>query len=257
MWKKLFKSQDYNMPTYKHKSLPVYQTIEFDFFRCVQFNDCLYNKTVSELHKGNLRECNGRYSKLFPNQKISYWADSPKTARAEVKSHGANNNLLTFWAYDDTSSTFPTVEDLEMLTIIDGRQCGIQEIIDKIDIGEDISSQDKKLIDDILACNPDCLAFDSHANEGGENFIFLEKGFKKLSLRRVRLRLGSEKGKGYKDITCAFGSDYSPFIEAYGEYFVPKLQVKKDDSYRLTDEYQKRNEVRESFYDLMRKEKRK
>jgi len=94
-WERAFISHNYGRPIYKHKDLPVYITDEFDFFRCVEFNNEFYGKTASTLFNGNLRECTGRYSKLFPNQKLSYWADSPITARAEKK-HGAGNNILTF-----------------------------------------------------------------------------------------------------------------------------------------------------------------
>lgn len=43
------------------------------------------------------------------------------------------------------------------------------------------------------------MAYDSHAKNGGENFIFFEKGFKKLALRQLQLRFsknnGGNKGK--------------------------------------------------------------
>lgn len=237
MWSRVFKAQSYNMPTYKHKSLPVYQTKEFDFFRCVQFNDGLYYKTVSELHSGNLRTCTGRYAKLFPNQKLSYWADSPATARAEVKKHGATNNLFTFWAYDDSSSFIPTVLDREELIIIDGREAGVQSIIDKVDNDQQITDEEKAIINEIMSLDPDCLAFDSHAYKGGENFIFFEKGFKKLSLRRVRLRLGDRQFPRSNFISCAIGSDYTPHLESYGEYFAPVLKVQKDNAYMQSEEY--------------------
>ena len=97
-WSKVFKAQSYDQPTFKHKNLPIFLTKEFDFFRCVEFKEEFYGVLATDLFKGNLRECTGRYSSLFPNQKISYWADSVMTARAEVKKHGAGCNLLTFWA---------------------------------------------------------------------------------------------------------------------------------------------------------------
>ena len=122
-WNREFISQDYGRPIYKHKELPVYITDEFDFFRCVEFKDDFYRKTASSLFNDNLRECTGRYSNLFPNQRLSYWADSAATARAEIKKHGAGNNILTFWAYDDGTSTFPTLPDQSPLVIIDGRRC--------------------------------------------------------------------------------------------------------------------------------------
>ncbi len=241
MWKREFKSQAYNIPTKKHIELPLYETYEFDFYRCVQFEDSFYYKTVSELHSGNLRYCSGRYSKLFPNQKLSYWANSAKTARAEVKKHGATNNLITFCAYDDTSSFLPTTANLEDLLIVDGRKCGIQKLIDKVDENKEITEKEKKLLDRIMSYMPDCLVFDSHAVEGGENFIFFEQGFKKLSLREVRLRLGDEKGKNHNGILCAIGCDYSPCLEAYGEFFAPLCKVKMNKDYLNSNEYKSRN----------------
>ena len=179
-WNREFISQDYGRPIYKHKELPVYITDEFNFFRCVEFKDDFYRKTASSLFNGNLRECTGRYSNLFPNQRLSYWADSAATARAEIKKHGAGNNILTFWAYDDGTSTFPTLPDQSPLVIIDGRRCGVQELIDKADNDIPLTDNEKKYLESLLAEKPDCLAFDSHAKKGGENFIFFEKGFKKF-----------------------------------------------------------------------------
>ena len=59
-WGREFISQSYDRPTYKHKELPVYITDEFNFFRCVEFNDEFYGKTASALFNGNLRTCSGR-----------------------------------------------------------------------------------------------------------------------------------------------------------------------------------------------------
>lgn len=240
-WNRWFQSQAYNQPLYKHIDLPIYETIEFDFFRCVEFNESFYGKIVSELHSGNLRMCTGRYSCLFPGQKLSYWANSPRTARAEVKRHGATKDLITFWAYDDTSSFRPTVEDTSLLRIVDGRKCGIQKLIDKVDNGETITPAEKKLLDDIIQCEPDALAFDSHAREGGENFIFFEKGFKKLSLREVQLRLGERPAKNSATIGCAGTSDYYPYLESYGKCFAPVCRVKMNEAYLRSDEYKQRS----------------
>lgn len=245
MWTKTFKSQNYNQLTYKHIDLPVYQTKEFDFYRCVEFQERFYYKTASELHNGNLRICTGRYTKLFPGQKLSYWADSPDTARAEVKVHGATKNLLTFWAYDDTSSFMPITEDLELLTIIDGRKCGIQDIIDKADCEEELTTDDKKLLEDIMLCEPDALAYDSHARKGGENFIFFEKGFQKLSLREVRLRFGSRKSKNSATICCAGTCDYTPYLDSYGKYFSPICRVKMNVEYLSSAEHLCRKQFKE------------
>lgn len=236
-WGRMFKSQDYGRPTYKYKNLPVYRTDEFNFYRCLEFKPEFYGRTVSELFNGNLRETTGRYSSLFPNQKLSYWAGSPKTARAEIKKHGADNDILTFWAYDDGTSTFPTMPDQSPLIIIDGRKCGAQELIDKVDNGESLSESDVQEMNDILAQEPDCLAYDSHAGKQGENFIFFEKGFKKLSLRQLRLRFGKYHGGNHNRIVCADTSDYAPFPENYGLYFEKKARVRMDESYLESEEY--------------------
>lgn len=55
-----------DISTWKHNKYPVYETSEFTFFRCLAFEDKYYGHTVSELHAGNLRESDGRYSSLFP-----------------------------------------------------------------------------------------------------------------------------------------------------------------------------------------------
>ncbi len=232
-----FISQDIGRPTYKDKEFPIYVTDEFRFYRCVEFKDEFYGKTASELFNGNLRECNGRYSSLFPRQKLSYWADSPATARAEIKKHGAGNNILTFWAYDDASSTFPTLPNQEPLIILDGRKCGIQKLIDNADNNTKISHEDKQLLAELFKKNPDCLVYDSHAKKGGENYIFFEKGFQKLSLRQLSLRFGNSDGGNHNQIVCAFGADYSPLIKSYGKYFVHKAKVMMNNSYLKTEEY--------------------
>ena len=250
-WNRTFISQDYGRPIYKHKELPVYITDEFDFFRCVEFNPDFYGKTASVLFNGNLRTCSGRYSKLFPNQKLSYWADSPATARAEIKKHGAGNNILTFWAYDDGTSTFPTLQYQDPLIIIDGRKNGAQEIIDKVDNDIPLSEAEQKYMADLLALEPDCLAFDSHAKKGGENFIFFEKGFQKLALRQLKLRFGKSEGGSCNQIVCADTSDYTPFVESYGKYFVPKTRIKMDQSYLSTEEYLQRKQICEESHRKM------
>ncbi len=242
-WEREFISQSYDRPTYKHKELPIYITDEFDFFRCVEFNDDFYGKTASALFNGNLRTCSGRYAKLFPNQKLSYWADSPVTARAEIKKHGAGNNILTFTAYDDRTSTFPILQNEEPLIIIDGRKKGIQKLIDKADKEMELSDAEQSYIKALMAQDPDCLVYDSHAKRGGENFIFFEKGFKKLALRKLQLRFGKNNGGNVNRIVCADTCDYLPFIESYGMYFQPKTRVKMDKSYLLSDEYLQRKEV--------------
>lgn len=255
-WERAFISQSYGRPIYKHEQLSVYITDEFNFFRCVEFKADFYSKTASTLFNGNLRICSetNRYAKLFPNQKLSYWADSPDTARAEIKKHGAGSNILTFWAYDDGASTFPILQNEELLTIIDGRKTGVQELIDKADKKIELSNSEQNYINDLMAQEPDCLAYDSHAKNGGENFIFFEKGFKKLALRQLQLRFSKNNGGNVNRIVCADTSDYIPFIESYGMCFQPKVRVKMDKSYLLSDEYLQRKEVYEKFCQKVREQ---
>ena len=254
------KSNTYLRGLYKHEKLPIYETDEFDFYRCVSFEEKFYGINISTLHAGNLRIGTGRYAKLFPGQKVSYWADSPATARAEVKRYKKTNNLLTFWAYDDSSSTFPTMGNDELLRIVDGRECGIQELIDKIDEGQSISAGEKQLMEDIMAQSPDCFVYDSRARKGGENYIFLEKGFRKLAIRAVRLRLGNRESKNERTIVCAGTSDYSPYLKSYANYFEPIARVGVDKDYFNSEEYlfRKTNkdvaaERRAEFYKMIRK----
>ncbi len=239
-WSKVFKAQNYDQPTFKHKDLPIFLTKEFDFFRCVEFKEEFYGVLATDLFKGNLRECTGRYSSLFPNQKISYWADSVMTARAEVKKHGAGCNLLTFWAYDDASSFEPCLGGDEMLYIVDGRRTGIQSLIEKIDDGKPLTDDEKQMMEDILKEPIDAIAYESKAYPGGENFIFLEKGFEKLALRELRLRFGRKDGGSHNFICCAFSSDYTPFPKAYGEYFMPKCRVERNLDYENSTECKER-----------------
>lgn len=255
-WERAFISQSYGRPIYKHEQLSVYITDEFNFFRCVEFKADFYGKTASTLFNGNLRICSetNRYAKLFPNQKLSYWADSPDTARAEIKKHGAGSNILTFWAYDDGASTFPILQNEELLTIIDGRKTGVQELIDKADKKIELSNSEQNYINDLMTQEPDCLAYDSHAKNGGENFIFFEKGFKKLALRQLQLRFSKNNGGNVNRIVCADTSDYIPFIESYGMCFQPKVRVKMDKSYLLSDEYLQRKEVYEKFCQKVREQ---
>lgn len=127
----LFKNHSYFSQILEHKDLPIYKTNEFDFFRCVNVGDWVYGKTINKLHAGNLRmnTNEGRYSKLFPNEKISYWADSKSTALSEIKKHNGNKNYLTFWAYDDSSSTFPILDNDESLIIINGIDLNFHKIL--------------------------------------------------------------------------------------------------------------------------------
>lgn len=139
----------------------------------------------------------------------------------------------------------------EPLVIIDGRKNGAQEIIDKVDNDIPLSEAEKKYIADLLALEPDCLAFDSHAKKGGENFIFFEKGFQKLALRQLKLRFGKSEGGSCNQIVCADTSDYTPFVDSYGKYFVPKTKIKMDQSYLSTEEYLQRKQICEESHRKM------
>ena len=70
-----------------------------------------------------------------------------------------------FWAYDDISSTFPTIRESEPLVIIDGIQLGFEKILEKCDRGEPLTAQDKLLIDRIKETKPDCLAYKPHTSK--------------------------------------------------------------------------------------------
>lgn len=240
--KRLFDNQSYLSQVVKHNQLPIYITYEFDFIRCVCVEEWVYGKTVSELHSGNLRKNDqkGRYSKLFPNEKISYWADSKDTALAEIRRHGGHKNYLTFWAYDDKTSTFPILDVDEDLVIIDGRILNFHQILLKVEMGEELTIEEKELVHLIEKEKPDCLAYRSMANKGGVNFLFFEKGFKKLALRETKLYMGENKNKVSNKITSAFSSDYSPNLESYGKCFEPIAKVKMNKEYLNTDEYKLR-----------------
>jgi len=64
------------------------------------------------------------------------------------------------------------------LIIIDGRKCGMQGLLDKADNGIQLTKTEQDYIASLLALEPDCLAFNSHAKKGGENFIFLKRDFR-------------------------------------------------------------------------------
>lgn len=236
-------------PVYRHRDLPMVKVAwEFDFYRCLSFDPTFYGLTVSELHAGNLRESkDSRYASLFPGDRVSYWSDDPSTAVAEVRKYNPGLGLITFHAYDDASSTFPTTDCHEPLVIVDGRESGFVEILDKLDAGIGLSGEDGSLIDRIVAEGPDCLMYESHVKRGKYNFLFFEKGFEKLSLREVGLRLEHRDARTGKrkvnknSIQCAWGCDYSPIPESYGERFLPIAKKAMDDEYLKSGEYARRS----------------
>jgi len=235
----LFRNHSYSSQILKHKDLPIYKTYEFNFFRCVNVDDWVYGKTISKLHSGNLRmnDNNGRYSKLFSNEKISYWADSKFTALSEIKKHNGNKNYLTFCAYDDASSTFPILDNEESLVIINGIDLNFHKILLKIENEEELTIEEAELVELIKKERTDCLAYKSVANKNGVNFLFFEKGFKKLSLRETKLYFGERKSKNTITIPCAISCDYSPIIKNYGKCFEPIVRERMNSKYEYTEEY--------------------
>lgn len=249
-----FPNQSYGIPVEQHNQLPLLSTKEFDFYRVIGFEESFYGKTVSELHLGNLRlsRTDNRYSSLFPGQKLSYWADSIETARAEYYHWNTNKNIISFWAYDDGSSFIPTVYPAQNLTIIDGFQLGFNKLLHKLESGELLTPAEKDLIDMIAAYEPDCLAYQSERNPNGVNYLFFEKGFKKLSLREVSLRLGERKSRNFNSVYCAGSSDYTPYLEGYGYMFVPIAKTKYNRDYEETEEYVLRHQVWERSMNKVR-----
>jgi len=79
------------------------------------------------------------------------------------------------------------------------------------------------------------------------NFLFFEKGFQKLSLREVRLRLGDKKGKNSNTVACAVTSDYCPIIKNYGFYFSPIAKTGINHTYTQSEEYKLRKKVQEEL----------
>ena len=59
--------------------------------------------------------------------------------------------------------------------------------------------------------------------------MFFEKGFKKLVLREVNLRVNHNKNRN--DIYCSVGGGYTLDEESYGKYFAPIAKVKMNSDY--------------------------
>lgn len=166
-----------------------------------------------------LNEMRARYEREEGYSRLNATA---RVCQDVILSKLAASSIITFHAYDDASSTFPTSDCREPLIIVDGSETGFAEILDKLDAGTEPDAQDRSLIDRIVAEEPDCMMYESHVRKGRCNFLFFEKGFEKLSLREVRLRLehrDEEAGKRKVNrnvIECAWGCDYSPIQESYG-----------------------------------------
>lgn len=250
---KLYSNHSALSKVFKHNTLPILITEEFSFFRCVEFNKGFYGKTASELFHGNLRNSNisNRYSQLFPNQKLSYWSDCSDTSRKEIKKHGSNKNILTFWAYDDLTSTFPTLDNNEPIIIVDGIQFGFEYILEKCDKNIPLSDGDIILIDQINNEKPDCIAYKSMVT-GTTNFLFFEKGFKKLALREVSLRMGELKNNNTNSIICTDTSDYMPYLKNYGQFFLPIAKIEMNEKYLKSSEYRSRSEIKDYSFGVFR-----
>lgn len=252
MLKREFPNQYYGSATYKHIELPIITTEQFNFFRCVPFNAEMYGKTVSELHAGNLRlvtESN-RYSKLFHGQKISYWSDSIETAKKEYTNKCKDR--IEFWSYDDMSSTFPTIEEDRLIYIIDGTKFGFDNVLEKVDNKCELTQEEKDLILQIEKENPDALAYKSHKKAESINFLFFEKGFKKLSLREVEFFVKRNGNTQKQTICCAGSSDFTPYVKSYGEYLDKDLKVKFYEEYLQSKEYLSRKSIYEKSLKRLR-----
>lgn len=233
-------------PIVQHGELPVFSSEELSFFRAIQFSDGLYGKNVSELHEGNLRKNinpNNRYSRFLDKYKISYWADSSDAAYKEVKRWGATDDLITFEAYDDASSTFPTISPREPLVIVDGIGLGFHKILNKIEKSTVLTEDEERIISEIELENPDCLVYKSATTLGARNFLFFEKGFKKLALKEVCLNVNGKSNM----ILCASSSDYVAHPETYGQYFDKIDGIKMDEKYLNSEEYRQRMKIK-NFY---------
>ncbi len=230
-------------PVFRHTDLPVYTTVEFDFFRCVAFDNSFYGRTVSELHAGNLRECRAenRYSDLFKNEKTSYWSEGMSVARSEVRSHRHCSSYLMFWAYDDTSSTFRTIPDSSRLYIINGMELGFSKILCKSENSVELFESELEIMDRIRSESPDGLVYDSRVKPNNRNYLFFERGFRKLSLRQVSLTIRENGRVNRNRVACATSSDYHPSIKEYGWCFEPIAKLKFDQKYLESEEYISRN----------------
>lgn len=54
---------------------------------------------------------------------------------------------------------------------------------------------------------------------GTTNFLFFEKGFKKLAFREVSLRMGELKSNNTNSIISAGTSDYMPYLKIMDNIF--------------------------------------
>lgn len=92
--------------------------------------------------------------------------------------------------------------------------------------------------------------FESHVCKDCWNFLFFEKGFSKLSLREVRLRLEhrdeatGKRRMNRNQICCAGTGDYTLYPKPYGEFFLPIARTSMNEHYLSNEEYHRRSELR-------------
>ena len=115
----------------------------------------------------------------------------------------------------------------------------------------------KKLLQQIEQENPDCLAYESVIDCTKTNYIFFEKGFNKLAVRDVRLRIDENGIINKNRIVCAGTCDYSAWLENYGEMFLPKAKIDRDPNYLLSEEFKKRKQTQRFWYQQYHNEIRK
>ena len=80
----------------------------------------------------------------------------------------------------------------------------------------ELSESELEIMDRIRSESPDCLVYDSHVRPNNRNYMFFERGFRKLSLRRVSLTIRENGRVNRNKVVCATSSDYYPFIKEYG-----------------------------------------
>lgn len=124
--------------------------------------------------------------------------------------------------------------------LIDGREVGFNNILTKVENKQSLTINEQEIINEIDKLNPDYMVYNSLRKKDGLNYIFFEKGFAKLSIREVKLRLGDMPGKNSSYIPCAITSDYTPIIENYGKCFLSLAKISSREDYLNSNEYKER-----------------
>lgn len=228
----------------RHNQLPIYMIGDGTFFKCREFSHSSYGKTISMLHAENLKNMDNEnpLTQLFPGEKLSYWSSKKKCAREKNKAQASSNSVITFEAYDDASAFCPTTDYDYGLYVVDGNDPMIYKILDKTNKKIGLNEDEKELMKTILDTKPDGIAYSSELNMNTD-FIFFERGFDKLSLKTVHIRIDRNNAK---EIYCAISSDYNADCKSYGYYFEPVLRKKYDASYEQSEEYLRRKSTFDS-----------